>query len=163
VPRTRKVRFALQLVAAGVIALGLFLFTIFFVRGVFDVIRAAKWEHSSCQVIDSYLHTDEASTTGTGTRTRGYRLRILYSYTYGGKDFLADRHNFVRWGTGGKKLTHILNRYPAEAKVDCFINPKMPYEAVLNRSFSMSYLMGLLTLTIAAAGVVLYCAARRLT
>jgi hypothetical protein len=161
VVRTRRLRFALQLVATGVIGFGLFLFTIFFVHGLFDVIRAAKWEHSSCQVIDSYLHTDESSTTGTGTRTRGYRLRILYSYIYGGKKFLADRYNFVRWGTGGKKLTHILNQYPAEAKVDCFINPKEPYQAVLNRSFSMSYLMGLLPLIFSGAGIVLFLAAHR--
>lgn len=161
VARRPRLRFGLQLVAAGVVGFGLFLFVIFFVRAVFDLIRAAKWEQTTCQVIDSYLHTDAASTTGTGSKTRGYRLRILYSYIYGGKDFLADRYNFVRWGTGGKKLTHILNQYRAETKVDCFINPGKPYQAVLNRSFSLRYLMGLLPMLISAAGMVLFLVARR--
>ena len=159
--RTGKLRFAFQLVAIVMIGLGFFLFTILFVQGIFNVVRSAKWQRSTCKVIDSYLHTDQSSSTSSGSKTPSYRLRILFAYTYEGKEFLSDRYDFIRWGTGGKRLTRILNQYPAEAKVECFINPKKPYQAVLNRGFTFRYLMGMLPLVIAGAGLIMFFVGRR--
>jgi hypothetical protein len=162
-PARTTVRFALQLIALSVVAFGLFLFFIFFVRGAFNLIRAASWKPATCTVIRSYLYTDQTSTTGSGSTNRrpGSRLRILFFYIYGGKEFRADRYDFVRWGTSGNKQATILQQYPAEAQVPCYINAAKPYEAVLNRRFTLRYLLGLLPLLIAAAGIVLFFAARR--
>lgn len=154
--RTGQLRVVLQLVAVVMIGFGLFLFTILFLQGIFNVARSAKWQRSTCQVIESYLHTDQTSGTSSGSKTPGYRLRILFAYTYDGKEFLSDRYDFIRWGTGGSRLTRILQQYPAEAKVDCFINPKKPYQAVLNRGFTPRYLIGMLPLVIAVAGLILF-------
>lgn len=155
-------RAALQLVAFGVVAFGFFLFWIFFGQSMFDLIRSRAWKPSTCTVITSYMYTGPSSnTTGSSTRTRGHRLRILFSYVYGGKEFRADRYDFIRWGSGGTRLTPILNRYPADAQIECYVNPTKPYEAVINRTLSMRNFLGLLPLLIALAGVVLLMVAKR--
>jgi len=159
-----KTRMGMQLVALAVAGFGFFLFYIFFVRAVFDVIRAAAWEPSTCTVIDSYLYTDQTSlSSGSSNKRPGYRLRILFSYIYGGREFRADRYNFIRWGTGGQKQAKILRQYPAEARVPCYVNAGKPYEAVLNRNLSFGYFMGLLPLLIAAAGMILFFVASRMS
>jgi hypothetical protein len=158
-PSKGKLRFVLQGVALLLIAFGLFLFFIYFVRGMVNLVRAASWKPATCTVIDSYLYTDRTSSTSAGARP-GYRLRILFSYAHEGKEFKADRYDFVRWGTSGSKQAKILQQYPAEAKVSCFINSAKPYEAVLNRRLTLRYFMGLLPLMICAAGIVLFRVAR---
>jgi len=126
---------------------GLFLVCTLFVAagsGIFAILSAIPlwhwfsaqgWETVPCDIVRSEVM---ASTEGNA-----YRIDIEYTYAWAGESFSGDRYNFFSPATGdllSKQL--VVDGYPPGAQMTCYVDPADPGNAVLNRDFSPTYLIG---------------------
>lgn len=115
----------------------------FFLEPVRNIIVAANWVPTPCLIRDS----DMDAATG--------KPRVRYSYRHENAIFHSQRVWFVR--SGGYTATEarqILQRYPKGKETTCYVNPKDPSFAVLERGFKPELLIGLIPLAAAVAGLV---------
>jgi hypothetical protein len=74
-----------------------------------------------------------------------YSLRLVYDYDFGGRHYRADRKSF---GTGIDEpvvdLSSWAAAHPAGTRVECFVNPRKPSEAVLERELKIGWISLLL-------------------
>ena len=111
----------------------------FFVRPVLKIEQARQWPAISCRVISSRVLSHSGSKNSTT-----YSVDILYSYTVDGRDYRSSRYDFMGGSSSGyESKAEIVAHYPAGATEQCFVNPRDPAEAVLERGFTPMTLVGL--------------------
>lgn len=111
-------------------------------------IASTQWIETPCVILSSRVKTHSGSESTT------YSVAIDYRYTFNGQEYRSDRYNPVPGsssGYDGKK--DIVNRYPKGSTQVCYVNPKNPQEALLQRGFSWGLLLGLFPLPFFAVGV----------
>lgn len=110
-------------------------------------LRALSWEATPCTILESEV----ASQPGDDKRL--YRVKILYRYEYGGVAYTSTRFNF---DTGASSTRQWKMEVVAELRPDhqtqCFVNPRNPEEAVLERAPRAEIWFGLFTLPFIAVG-----------
>jgi uncharacterized protein DUF3592 len=141
-------RGCLLALSAGVALLGVAFGWPFFAKPALRLLASRSWPVLSCRVLASQVrsHPGDESTT--------YSADILYTYSVGGREYESNRYDFLGGSdsdSAGKEA--IVERYPAGARVVCFVNPEDPNEAVLSRDWSVFYLIGLVPLAMVACGV----------
>ena len=122
--------------------------SLFFVRPALKVLAAKSWEPTPCTIGSSQVrsHSGEDSTT--------YSVDVLYTYTYRGWEYKSNRYQFLGGSTGGyAEKERIVRRLPPLTRTVCYVNPKDPAEAVLNRDFNHEYAFGFVPLLFVAVGL----------
>jgi hypothetical protein len=119
----------------------------FLVRPISLVLQAKNWQQVPCTVVSSEVkrHRDSDGTT--------YSVYIVYKYHVGIREYESDRYQFVKVsssGRAGKK--RIVDQYPPGKQAHCFVDPRDPTQAVLNRNFTADMLIGLLPIAFVLVG-----------
>lgn len=118
-------------------------------RPIFHWMVAQSWQTVPCTILSSSVGTHSSSDGGDT-----YSVDIRYAYEWEGQHYESDRYNFFGGSSSGYDgKVAVVERYPEGETRECFVNPETPSEAVLNRSFSVVYLIGcfgLIFLTIGA-------------
>ena len=136
---------------AGVLftAMGTVVVALLVVIPVVHQVRSRDWVATPAVVEMSRSVVSRSSQGG-----RSWHPEVLYSYRFEGNLHRASRIGFhgtsSRSGTGA-----FLARHSVGAKVTCWVNPRDPDEAVLERRLSWSQLIGLLFLLFPLAGAFL--------
>jgi hypothetical protein len=122
------------------------------IRPALKVLDARDWDAVPCTVISSRVksHSGDDGTT--------YSVDILYSYKSHGREFRANRYNFVGGSSGGYDgKVKVVAQYPPGAKSICYVNPEDVNEAVLHRGFTPVMWFGLLPGLFLAIGLAGMC------
>ena len=113
------------------------------------ILAARGWQQTPCVIVASEVK-DHPGSDGTT-----YSVNILYAYESAGRPFRANRYHFVGGSSSGSAgKAAIVHRYPAGFKTFCFVNPRDPTDAVLNRGFTTEMCWGLLPLVFVLVGLV---------
>jgi hypothetical protein len=132
--------------------IGVVVFYFMTLRPLRGVLAARDWTPVSCTVISSRVqsHRGDKSTT--------YRVDILYSYEFNGREHRSDRYQFMGGSSSGYKgKAGIVRRYPAGSKRTCYVNPNAPEEAVLERGLTADMWFGAIPavfMLIGAGGII---------
>lgn len=138
---------------------GLFVFAIFTIVGmgllaglVFPTAKkysaVRSWEPVEATVIWSKLRS-QSSDDGTT-----YRPDIFYRYHYQGEDYRSNSYSLLSGSSSGRSGKQaIVNAHPRKHKFTCYVNPKKPWQALVNRDLGWWALFGLFPLTFLAIGL----------
>jgi Protein of unknown function (DUF3592) len=102
-------------------------------RPLYSAYQARAWTPTACEVISSQIvHGDETS-----------RPDIVYRYEIGGRQYTANRYNFIPGSTSDSTVPDAVASHPPGAKFECYVDPGDPSRAVINRMPTLWYYMGL--------------------
>src|SRR5262249_49688046 len=95
-----------------------------------------------------------------------YVFLVKYQYALKGREYVSDKFTVEYQGDSDyTKAQRLLQKYPAGSRVTCYVNPKNPSEAVLERSnlwMAFGLLFPLPFIAIGAGGIyLLWAGARR--
>jgi hypothetical protein len=118
-----------------------------FLRPAWKMLNARAWPAVPCVVIASEVksHSDSDGTT--------YSVNIFYSYVFQDREHKANQYHFMGGSSSGYEGKRaVVARYPPGAKAVCYVNPRQPTEAVLNRGFTTDLWFGLIPLVFVGVG-----------
>jgi hypothetical protein len=96
--------------------------------------QASYWTPTACEVISSrVLHGDDTS-----------RADIVYRYDVGGRQYTANRYNFIPGSTNDSTVPAVVAKHAPGTKFECYVDPADPSRAVINRTPTLWYYFGLL-------------------
>jgi hypothetical protein len=128
--------------------IGTVVFYFMTLRPLFGVLAARDWMPTSCTIISSRVqsHRSDDGTT--------YQVDILYSYEFDGREHRSNRYHFMGGSSSGRKgKAAIVNQYPAGSWQTCFVNPRNPSEAVLERGLTRDMWFGVIPAVFMLIGV----------
>jgi hypothetical protein len=125
-------------------------------RPLYLAYRARDWTPTACQVVSSRVVSSEKSS----------RPDIVYRYDVDGRRYTANRYDFLSGTNSDSTVPDVVASHPAGASVECFVDPDDPSSAVLNRTPTRWYFIGLAFFALfsgipAVIGLVLLSASRR--
>jgi Protein of unknown function (DUF3592) len=126
---------------------GLVAFYFLVVGPLIKTIQARAWNPVPCTVISSRVqsHNSDDGTT--------YKVDILYSYQIDGREYRANRYQFLGGSSSGRRgKQRIVDQHPPGAKKVCYVNPRDPTDAVLYRGLSSFMWFGFIPLVFVAVG-----------
>ncbi len=129
------------------LAVGLAVSYFMTLRPLWGVLAARAWQKTPCTVLASSVrsHSSDDGTT--------YSINILYSYEVAGREYKANRHSFMGGSSSGHdRKAAVVRRYPPGLKTFCYVDPRDPTEAVLDRGITGSFWWGLFPLIFVAVG-----------
>lgn len=129
--------FGLVFFAAGLVA-----FSATIVAPLWITIRAQSWREVPATILSSEIDESHSSDGTT------YRADIKFQYDFENQTYTSKTWN-TEWATtygSRSSATAALQRFPVGTNHPCYVNPNNPERAVLDRSFQLSNLWGLLTL-----------------
>jgi hypothetical protein len=134
----------------GFLAGGVFFFYLIG-RDLVQRVQAYRWSAVPCTISSSRVITDERS-------DNRYRLAVEYEYSVDGRTYSSSKVQVsdVRSSSYGDILRHA-SKYPPGGHLRCFVNPKLPEQAVLERSslwFGFMLLFPLPFIAIGAFGII---------
>ena len=135
-------------VMAIFIGLAAFLGYMFLARPLTRVLSARQWPAVPCTIISSQVKQH------SGNKGSTYSVDIFYRYVIDDREYKANRYDFMRVsssGFAGKQA--IVARYPPGSQRLCFVNPRDPTDAVLERGFTPIMWIGLLPLLFVFLGL----------
>jgi hypothetical protein len=101
-------------------------------RPLYQAYAARAWMPTACEVVSSRIvHGDETS-----------RPDIVYRYTIGGRQYTADRYNFMPGTTSDSSVPDVVASHAPGTTFECYVDPADPSSAVINRTPTMWYFMG---------------------
>ena len=119
----------------GILFFGFFLllgslFTVMLVREVYLTAVTYGWDATECEIIASEALVDREAPSDQPP----YSFSVAYSYqwmgnTYKSNSLALDRPAYNDWD----KIRRLQKRYPANSRVACYVNPKDPSQAILQR------------------------------
>jgi len=139
------VLFAAFTLIGGGIFLGVFL------RPLRQIAESPSWRETECVIEFSRVgrHEGDDSTT--------YSVDVLYSYEFGGRKYRSSRPRIFNASSSGYAAKRtIVRRLPKGTRTTCYVNPRDPQDAVLDRSFPKLIFLGFIPLAfflIGAAGL----------
>ena len=114
-------------------------------------VAARTWVETPCRVVSSEVKSNH---DGDGTT---YRPEIHYVYRVQGREYHADRYQFLRFSSSGRAdKAAVVARFPRGKHTVCYVNPKAPAEAVLDRNFASAGFFTLIPLAFMAVGGTLF-------
>ena len=120
---------------------GVVIFYFLFLRPVFKIQDAKGWAETPCRIEGAWVQSHEGDDSTT------YSVEVLYAYEFGGRLYKSSRYSF---GTGsssgyeGKRA--VVVRLRQNPNTVCYVNPRDPTEAVLERGYTAEIWFGLFTL-----------------
>lgn len=139
-------------VGCGVAFFGVFLlaglaFSMVFVVPAIRVVKARSWDPVPCEILSSHVesHPGDDSTT--------YSVEVRYRYQVDGLSYEGDRYQFLGGSSSGyDSKQEVVDGLPAGTVTECWVDPEDPSSSVLDRSFSLIYLVMLFPLIFVAIG-----------
>jgi hypothetical protein len=107
------------------------------VRPLLKVLEARDWIATPCTIVSSRVqsHRGDDSTT--------YRVDILYRYEVNGEEHRSSRYQFMGGSSSGRKSkAAIVRQFPPGSQRTCYVNPRNPAEAVLERGLTADMWFG---------------------
>jgi len=129
-------------------AIGTVVFYFLTLRPLLGVLAAREWTPVSCTIISSRVqsHRSDDGTT--------YRVDILYSYEFDGREHRSNRYHFMGGSSSGRKgKSAVVHQYPAGSRRTCFVNPHNHSEAVLERGLTRDMWFGAIPAVFMLIGV----------
>ncbi len=127
--------------------IGLGTFYAIVVRPVGQILAARGWLETPCVVVSSQVRSHSSDDGPT------YSVDILYTYAVNGKEYKSNRYQFMGGASSGYgSKAEIVNRHPPGAHTVCYVNPRDPTQAVLERRFTSGLFFGLIPLAFILAG-----------
>ncbi len=117
------------------------------IRPALRILDGRHWQQTPCVVVSSDVqsHSGDKGTT--------YSVNVVYRYEVGGKTFSANRYDFLGGSSSGYEgKAAIVRQFPPGSARTCWVNPRDPIDAVLNRGFVPTMWLGLLALAFAGIG-----------
>lgn len=109
---------------------------------------ARSWWPVKCTIVSSEVGRHRGSKDGTT-----YSVDITYDYEVDGGRYRSSQYDFLGGSSSGYEgKADIVNHYPPGIRATCYVNPRKPCEAVLDRNFRPAYLLGLLPLVFVGTG-----------
>jgi hypothetical protein len=115
------------------------LWGIFFVRPFSDLVRVRRWVPETCEILASGVARRE----GTGLDSRfgrrsspsTFEIDVTYQWRRGGEVFTGNRYDFYGWRNifAEGDWTALAASLRPGARVGCFVDPRDPREAVIER------------------------------
>ncbi|MDD5349554.1 MAG: DUF3592 domain-containing protein [Chthoniobacteraceae bacterium] len=116
-------------------------------RPFFQSRAARDWVETPCRIVSSEV---KSSSDSDGTT---YRPEIVYTYKVAGREYRSDRYQFLRLSSSGRAdKAAVVARYPRGKAAVCYVNPKAPAEAVLDRRSAPAGFAALFPLIFVAIG-----------
>jgi hypothetical protein len=101
-------------------------------RPLYRAYVASGWMPAACEVISSRIvHGDDTS-----------RPDIVYRYTIGGRQYTANRYNFMPGTTSDSTVPGVVAKHAPGTTFECYVDPADPSSAVINRTPTLWYFMG---------------------
>ena len=97
---------------------------------VWQSFRACDWVPVECEITRAELTT----WTGWKKTMPQYRFEASYQYEFNSQTFVSKRFRFRTASENPVAAFNLKQRYPVGTHATCFVNPKHPHEAVLDRS-----------------------------
>jgi len=121
-----------------------------FIWPAFRVLSVKRWVETPCVVESSRVKRQPS----TDSRTN-LSIAIRFHYTFNGHEYQSDRFAPVsQFGGGGEGEEATVRRYPPGRKAVCYVNPKDPAEAFLERGFTGVVWFGLVGLLLILVGAI---------
>jgi len=141
--RSVGVLFSLVFTVVGSVLLYTFL-----LRPCFKILSARHWPAVPCVILSSDVRSHRDSGHGAT-----YSVNILYGYEFGGREFKANRYDFMGGSSSGSGAKYsIVAQHPPGSRTVCYVNPADPAEAVLKRGFTPTMWLGLIPFFVCAGG-----------
>ena len=116
-------------------AVGMGFVILFFLTPVGRTWKAHSWEQASCTIASSRV-----AAHGDG----GYSIEVMYRYRYGGTGYTGTRANFEMGTSSDRKATQrTVDRLVSGSSVPCWVDPRRPNQAVLDRGITSHTWFGL--------------------
>jgi hypothetical protein len=123
-----------------------------------NAVAGRSWVRTPCRVIDSTVRRHRGKIGPT------YSVDIIYEYDMDGSNYRSDRWDFFPSipGIGHDSATAVAHLHPPGRMLECYVNPRDPSQAVLDRRIRSGLPRILLPLAFLAAGfAALYALTRR--
>ncbi len=93
-------------------------------------VRTWMWPKAECQIIRSNVR----ETDSRGRKTGDFYINVEYQYAFKGQNFVSDQFRLraAAYQDYGK-VERLVQGFPTGARTTCYVNPKQPAEAVLER------------------------------
>ena len=112
------------------------------------IIQARNWTPTPCEVLASSVQSHSGSESTT------YSVNIFYTYEFNGRAYKSNRYKFMAGSSSGYDgKAAVVRRYPAGTRTVCYVNPRDPVEAVLERGFTADLWFGLIPLVFLGVGI----------
>lgn len=124
-------------------------FLLFFIFPLARKLGSGDWEQVPATIVWSGVGDHSGSDSST------YSVDVLYEYEQGGRRWRSNRYDFMFGSSSGNRepKQEAVDRMPAGARVDAWVNPDDPSRAVLERSLGGFMWFALLPLVFVAVGV----------
>ncbi len=131
----------------------------FFIWPALRVVEARSWTETPCEILSSGVRTHSGDDGST------YSVQVLFRYEIDGREHISDRYQFLSGSSSGyERKAKAVEKIPPGTQTLCYVNPDDPFDAVLERGFTVDYLFGLVPLVfvlIGAGGVIFSLGAAR--
>jgi hypothetical protein len=128
---------------------GALTFWLLAVRPVLRAVEARSWVESPAEIVSSAVEAHSGSKGGST-----YSVAIAFDYTFGARTYRGDHYDFETGSSSGRDAKQeVVDRFPAGAKTTCWVNPKNPVEAVIDRNLGWWILWGLFPLPFLGVGL----------
>ena len=120
---------------------------VFLLDPLADMLSARSWPAAQAKVVQSRVLTHSGDDGST------YSVDVLYEYEFDGRPYRSNRYRFFGGSSSGYEAKRALAaRLPPGAALTCYVNPRDPTEAVVERGFTGMMLLGLIPLVFALVG-----------
>jgi hypothetical protein len=101
-------------------------------RPLYRAWQARTWMPTACDVISSRI-VDDGETS---------RPEIVYRYEVGGRQYTANRYNFLPGSNSDSTVPAVVARHSPGTRFECYVDPGDPSRAVINRTPTIWYYAG---------------------
>jgi hypothetical protein len=124
-------------------------FSLMFVLPVYRMMAARNWLPTECTILSSSVGQHSG---GKGGST--YSVDVEYRYDYEGRTYTSKRYDAGPMGSssGRDSKAVIVARYPAGSRSTCYVDPRQPEVAILNRGWPVDIFYGCIPLVFAVVG-----------
>jgi hypothetical protein len=134
-----------------VFVLGTVVFYFSVAQPMLNVLAARSWRPTSCTIISSRVQSHHGKDTT-------YQIDILYAYEFDGHQYRSSRYHFMVGSTSGYEgKAAVVRQNPPGAKRMCYVNPRQPDDAVLERGLTDEmwfFLIPAAFVAVGAAGII---------
>ncbi len=114
---------------------------------VVQAIKARSWPEVPCTILESSVLSHE----NDGTT---YSVKVAYEYEVDGRLYRSNRYRFMTGSSSGYEgKAAVVARLPSGSRSVCYVDPRDPSRAVLDRSLGAWTLLSLIPLGFIAVGV----------
>lgn len=117
-------------------------------RPVLQALLARSWQEVPCTI----LYSGVRESTGSDSTT--YKVEVFFEYEVDGKAYRSSRHRFLGGSSSGYAAkAAVVAELPVGSRKVCYVDPKNPARAVLDRSLGPWVLLSLIPLALIAVGL----------